>query len=55
MSERRQIVVLEVVYDPDDDPTMISKSPPAEWDWQELTGEQVVVLAAGPEQIVDPS
>jgi len=49
MNKRIQILVIEVIYDPDEDPTLITKSSPAEWDWQELIGETVAILAAGPD------
>lgn len=43
---QRQIVVLEVFTDED--------APPAEWDWTELVGDPVTVLAGGPIEVVSP-
>jgi len=52
---KSQVVTLNVIYDDEtDDPgaVMKPKSPPAEWDWDQLIDEPirnaVEVLAAGP-------
>lgn len=48
MSKLRQIVVLEVVYEPLDDPLLVPKDEAKNWFWSEMCGESVQVIAAGP-------
>lgn len=50
---KEQIVVLRIRYDPQEDTTLIAKSEAATWDWADLAGEEVEVIAAGPEKEVD--
>jgi hypothetical protein len=44
---REQVIVLRVRYEQDDEGLTIKDAPSA-WDWSELAGEDVVVVAAGP-------
>lgn len=50
---KEQIVVLRIRYDPEEDSTQVAKSEAATWDWGDLVGEDVEVIAAGPEKEVN--
>lgn len=51
---KQQILVLKVIYE--DDSTMNGAliSAPADWQWDELTGDSIEVLAAGPITQITP-
>lgn len=52
MTMKRQVIVLDVTYDDQDDGFMVPRTEPARWDWTTLLdaapSERIEILAAGP-------
>lgn len=49
--KRKQIIVLEITYENEDDGWMVPKSPPSKWDWPRVLNEPgpITVIAGGPD------